>query len=191
MSDKEYGKKEYERMVFEHFEAGYAAITDRDVSGAESSESPDFITELEGIETGVEVAEVPYARNSNPRGHSLGPFDPIDPFPFDPFDYWAEVWRIADQKNQTYVSQNKFTIPIILVLYSGSPPLFDVSRILESTVCYEDFDGVEFSEVWVMDVSDEYCSIGDPRRPPDMWGLKPKQWRGFHRYGWWDRKPFG
>lgn len=180
MNDQEHGKKLHEEMIFEHFEIGCIAITGRKVGGADKSESPDFLTEIDGIELGVEVAEVPYSRHYD---HLVDGFDACD--------YWAHVWRIADQKNQSYLRRNIFKIPILLILYSANPALFDVKEYLEDAVDYEDYDGLDFTEVWIMDMSDEYCSLGDPRRPPDMFGLKPPDWRGFHRYGWWDRKPFG
>ena len=180
MNDREYGKKLQEETIFEHFEVGYLAVTGRAVGGAGRSESPDFMTDIDGVETGVEVAEVPYTRGRDAWKDG-----------FDAHDYWAHVWRLVDKKNSSYVRHGRFTIPIILVLYSANPALFDVKELLDSAVWYDDYNGLDFSQIWVMDMSDEYCSLGDPRRPPDMWGLKPARWRGFHRYGRWSRKPYG
>jgi hypothetical protein len=70
-------------------------------------------------------------------------------------------------------------------------PFYDVRHQLESSMNWEDFDGLGFSEIWLMDLADAYYSAQDPRRPADLFSLKPLAWLGFHRYGYHDRKPFG
>ena len=74
--------------------------------------------------------------------------------------------------------------------FAERPPLYEVENGI-ARMALEDFDTLGFAEVWFTDLSDEYFSARDPRKPADLFCVKPALFRGFHRFGDWDRKPFG
>ncbi len=102
----------------------------------------------------------------------------------------AEAWRIAEKKNVSYLRNGRFAIPIILIFFSRRPPLADFYGAFD-LVALEDFASLDFEEIWLADQSDEYFSNRDPRRPADLFGMAPTEVRGYHRFGDWDRKPYG
>jgi len=165
-------KKEVENELLDAFVDSHTLITGRGLTDIESSESPDFLAVMEGRLVGVEVSELRLADDE------------------DAYGYVEEAWRIADKKNTSYKRHNRFSIPIILVLFAQRPPLYELQDEIADMVL-EDFDTLEFEEVWFADLSDEYLSVRDPRRPADLFGVSPATYRGFHRYGNWGRKPYG
>lgn len=171
MNDKDYGKKIAEEMIMESLTDSFEMITDLSITGIKSSESPDFLANIGGLDIGIELAEI--------RDQT------------DAFDYKDEAYRIVDKKNESYSRRGLFKRqPIMLVLYSYSPPLFDIKDQLDQ-LYLGDFQGLGFHFIWLMDLSDEYFSAGDPRRPADLYCLSPREFQGFHRFGDWARKPFG
>ena len=171
MSDQEIGKRMGEEAILEAFEAAYPQITGRDLVEVTKSESPDFLVVLGEENVGLEISEI---RNCE-----------------DVDDYLAEVWRLADQKNNSYKRRGLFEISIFLIFYSYKPPIYEIQKSIEVRFEPDDFDGLSFEEVWLMDLSEEYFSYQDPRRPADMFCLKPGEWRGFYRIGSHGRKPYG
>ena len=104
--------------------------------------------------------------------------------------YVKEAWRISKKKDASYRRHGRFAMPIIFIMFAERPPLHDLQHdIAESAL--EEFDGLGFAEVWFADLSDKYYGVRDPRRPADLFGVSPSGIRGFHRYGDWDRKPYG
>lgn len=171
MNDHETGKLMVEEAIFEAIEVAFPQITGRELVEVTKSESPDFLVVFDDKSMGLEISEVRYCED-------------ID-------DYMEELWRLADQKNDSYERRDIFRIPIILIFYSYKPPLFDFQRSIETLYDPDDFDQLGFEEVWIMDLSDAYFSYQDPRRPADMYCLKPGKWRGFHRISSHGRKPYG
>lgn len=172
MGQNDWIKKEIESELLDAFVDSYRLITGRNIDEIESSESPDFLAMIDGRRGGVEVAEL--------RVDSE----------IEPYSYVEEAWRIAEKKHISYTKHGRFAIPIVLVLFATQPPLYEIREGL-ADMALEDFDELGFSEVWFADLSDEYFSHRDPRRPADLFGVSPEEWRGFHRYGDWGRKPFG
>ncbi|MGF1611310.1 MAG: hypothetical protein ACFCUQ_18050 [Kiloniellales bacterium] len=172
MGQYDWVKKEIESELLDVFVDSYRLITGRTIKEIETSESPDFLAMIDGQRGGVEISELR-----------------VDAEP-DPYAYVGEAWRIAEKKHISYTKHGRFTIPIILVLFAAQPPLYDFHEGI-ANLALEDFDGLGFSEVWFADLSDEYFSSRDPRRPADLYGVTPERWRGFHRYGDWGRKPYG
>ncbi len=172
MGENDWIKKEIESELLDAFVDSYRLITGRTIDEIEPSESPDFLSMIDGRRGGVEVAELRVDSD------------------VDTYDYVAEAWRIAEKKHISYTRHRRFTLPIILVLFARQPPLYEIQNHV-AAMPLEDFDGLGFSEVWFADLSDEYFSQRDPRRPADLFGVTPEEWRGFHRYGDWGRKPFG
>lgn len=166
-----------EGMMLEEILDAFPRITGRSVAddGTEAlpqvEGSPDFVVSLDGVPTGIEISEV--------RGTS------------DAWSYYEEASRISWKKHESYERRGLFRNPIILILYSSSPPLFEIERELAFFAAHGDFDAYGFQEMWTTDFSDEYYSAQDPRRPADMFCFKPRRWFGFHRIGGDDRKPWG
>ena len=172
MGQNEWIKKEIEFELVNTFVDSYHLITGRPIIVVESSESPDFLAKINEEPYGVEVSEIRLDCDT------------------DPWIFVEEAWRIAEKKHISYTKHNRFSIPIILVFFTSRPPLYEFCEQL-ADICLDDFDDLGFSEVWFADLSDEYFSCRDPRRPADLFGVSPEEWRGFQRYGAWGRKPFG
>ena len=172
MGQYEWVKKEIESKLLDAFVDSYHLITGRAISEIESSESPDFLARIDGRRGGIEVTELRLNAET------------------DSYDYVEEAWRLAEKKHVSYTRHGRFSIPIMLVLFANRPPLYEFQTgIAEMPLA--DFDDLGFSEIWFADLSEEYFSHTDPRRPADLFGVTPKRWRGFHRYGDWGRKPYG
>jgi hypothetical protein len=172
MGSTDWLKKEIESELLDAFVESHMSITGRTISEIEPGESPDFSARMDNQTVGFEVSEL--RLDDETSG----------------WDYVAEAWRIAEKKDASYRRHNRFVIPIILILFAERPPLFDLQHDIAATAL-EDFDGLAFTEIWFVDMSDEYYSVRDPRRPADLFGVSPPAYRGFHRHGNWGRKPFG
>lgn len=171
MGDREAGKKMVEDIHLASFVEALPLVTCRSITITDSGESPDFEALIDGEPTGVELTEI--------RKVSAE-------------DYLHEVYRIASKKSVSYAQSGHFVgRPIILVCHSDTLPFYDLRGQLEALACWNDFSGLDFAEIWLMDLSEAYYSAWDPRRPADLFGLKPEVWRGFQRYGNHNRKPFG
>ncbi|UHD45478.1 hypothetical protein LUX29_21225 [Aureimonas altamirensis] len=172
MRDRDVGKLMVEEMHLESFVDAFPLVTGRVIEITDRGESPDFEALIEGEPIGIELTEI---RDLDDAG-----------------DYLAEVYRIASKKSASYAKHGHFDArPIILVCHSDALPFHDFRGQLEAQAYWDDFDNLGFAEIWLMDLSDAYYSAQDPRRPADLFGLKPEAWRGFQRYGSYDRKPFG
>jgi hypothetical protein len=102
-----------------------------------------------------------------------------------------EAYRLAARKSESYTARGIFRFPIALIMHSEQPALFDIEDHLKDAIVPSDFGSLGFTEIWAIDFSNEYYSPRDPRRLADMFCFKPATWFGFHRIGWWDRKPYG
>jgi hypothetical protein len=172
MRDTDIGKWISEETALEPFSESFPLITGRTIEVMEKSESPDFKIKIDDAPFGLEVTEIRDCDEEN--------------------DYLSEVYRIAARKDKSYRSRKIFeNYPIVLLCYSDCFPFFDARRALERAAFWSVFDALSFSEIWLMDLADEYYSARDPRRPADLFGLKPEHWRGYHRFDFGDRKPFG
>lgn len=172
MGSTDWIKKEIESDLLDAFVESQTLITGRAITYIDTGESPDFVASMDGRAVGLEVTEL--RLDDETSG----------------WDYVAEAWRIAAKKDSTYRRHERFAIPIILIMFAERPPLYDLQNDI-AMEALEDFDGLGFTEIWFADLSDEYYSVRDPRRPADLFGVSPPAYRGFHRYGKWDRKPYG
>lgn len=177
MNDYVMGKRMIEDMMLDQVLDAFPRITGRTVTDdgvdgfPQIEGSPDFVIGLDGKAVGVEIAEI---RNT-----------------VDAWSYYEEANRIAWKKHASYERRGLFRNPIILVLYSGGPPLYEIHHELSWFDDHREFEDAGFIEVWAADFSDEYYSAQDPRRPADMFCFKPSDMFGFHRIGGYDRKPWG
>jgi hypothetical protein len=148
--DREMGKREIETDVLEQVLDTLSTVigwkvTDEWQGAAERVEgSPDRIVGLDGKPFGIELTEIRDAEDAE--------------------GYVGEAYRIAAKKGESYSRRGLFKLPIALVMYSYSPPLFDIRRDLASTFAQEDFEALGFDEIWAADFSDAYYSPRDPRR---------------------------
>lgn len=171
------GKRMIEDMVLDELRESFPRITRREITDDWSDDfervegSPDFVVGVDGKAMGIELAEI---RNA---GDAAG--------------YYAEASRLTWQKHESYERRGLFANPIILLLHSKQPALFDIQGELEALCDAAEFDGTGFAEVWAIDFSDEYFSAGHPLRFADMFCFKPDAAFGFRRVGDHGRKPFG
>jgi hypothetical protein len=188
MNDRDMEKRAVEQMVLDQFLDSFLAITgctvteEWDGEAAQVEGSPDFIIGLNGKPFGIELTEI--------RG-SFG----IEPTEIrgldDGWDYVHEAYRLAARKSASYSRRQMFRYPIALVMHSEKPPLSDIEDHLKDAIVPRDFEGLGFAEIWAVDFSNEYYTPGHPFRRADVFCFKPAKWFGFHRIGWWDRKPYG
>jgi hypothetical protein len=172
MNDWAQGKQMTEEVIFQTFEEAFEAATGREIECLSQGESPDFEVLLDKAPTGVELTEIRKAKDEE--------------------DLFFMAYGQAYKKHCSYSRRSLFSRrPIILVCYSYDPPYFDIKRELEDFFVPEDFEGLGFSEIWLMDLAAAYHGNRDWRRQPDFFCTKPKEWRGFHRIGHHDRKPYG
>jgi len=177
MRDTDVGKRMIEEMVLEQFLDAFPKITRRTVTDDWDSDfprvegSPDFVIGIDGTACGIELAEV--------RGTD------------DAQGYYEEAIRIAWKKHDSYTGRGLFANPIMLVLHSNQPPIFDVHREIVGLVAEGEFEPFGFVEVWAIDLSDAYFRPGHPFRLADMFCFKPGANFGFHRIGDHGRKPYG
>ena len=169
--DNALGLRESETIVAETFEAEFPVVTRRTVKLIESAgDPPDRVALIEGNETGVELTAI-----------HAGSADEIV----------AEILRLACQKHDKYKRNGVFDKgPIILLGHLDwpapdveGPALYDVWKELAGLTVSSDFDGLGFSEIWLMDHGPKYTSRRDPRAPADFFCFAPAQ-----RIGFWERE---
>jgi hypothetical protein len=169
MRDSDHGKQMAEEMMMEPFLDSYPRLTGRTVEIISQGESPDFLALIDGRETGIELTKI----------HAETPDDYLD-----------EVIRLALKKETSYDQRGVFSRPTILLCYGDHPPIFDMLGFLDGSPSWADLTDSKFTEIWLMDLSDEYYSAQDPRKPADLYCLSPADLRGFYELPR-TRKPYG
>jgi hypothetical protein len=165
MRDRDMGKMIAEETALEPFLAAFPRLTRRTVEVIRKRESPDFDVMIDGRPMGLELTEVR-----------------VD----EPDEYFDEVSRLIEKKQQTYRQMGVFTQPVLLLCYSRRPPLYDVRFALDRLPEMETL----FEEIWFMDLSDEYFDAADFRKPADLYCFAPEPARGFYEAER-TRKPYG
>lgn len=167
--DWDIGKRMFEDAMLEAFMDSFPRSTGREIAIVSGGETPDYIALIDGREMGVELTEI--------RANT-------------PDDYVDEVVRLTLKKDATFARAGAFARPVILVCHSHQPPIYDMRRFLDGSPSWADLTDSGFSEIWLMDLSDEYYSPRDPRKPADLYCLAPAVHRGLHQVER-TRKPFG
>jgi|ERR1051326_597931 hypothetical protein len=184
--DYQLGRREVETGVADTFEAEFPMVTGRPVEILSCGESPDRITRIDGIETGLELTAIQASSAE---------------------DMVFEMHRLARKKHETYERRGIFIDrPLILLGHLSWPALSTKEReCLSMETCYEamakypalydvweevdqmvdtsDFSGFGFSEIWLMDDGFKYSSRRDPRSPADFFCFSPDG-----RVGFWERE---
>src|SRR5665811_1786358 len=115
--ESEVGKREIENMVLDQVLDSLPIITGRTATNewdgvAEQVEgSPDHIIGVDHKPFGIELTQISGADEA--------------------WDYVAEAYRLGSKKSDSYSRRGIFRFPIALVMYSTSPPLFEIKRALE------------------------------------------------------------
>jgi hypothetical protein len=164
--DDTLGLRESETAVADTFAAEFPVITGRPVEILSGGESPDRITLIDGIETGIELTAI----------HAGSAEHIVD-----------ELLRLASRKHESYQRRGIFDgRPIILLGHLDwpakdreGPALYDVHEELGEIVVASDFEGFGFSEIWLMDDGPKYTSRRDPRAPADFFCFAPSEKIGF------------
>jgi hypothetical protein len=164
------GKREGETAAVDTFEAEFPVVTGRTVEVLSCGESPDRIALVDGIEVGVELTDI-----------KAGCAD----------DIVLELLRLAGKKHESYERRAIFDArPILLLGHLDwpakdveGPALYDVHKELGDLFVPSDFDGLGFSEIWLIDNGPKYTSRRDPRMPADFYCFAPRAQLGF-----WERE---
>ena len=110
----------------------------------------------------------------------------------DAWGYYEEASRLAWKKHESYSRRGLFKIPMALILHSDNLALYyEIESELRAFEADSEFAGVGFSEVWAIDLSENYYTPGHPLRRADMFCFKPAKLFGFRRVGGCGRKPYG
>ncbi|MFZ5862999.1 MAG: hypothetical protein ACOYXR_09195 [Nitrospirota bacterium] len=182
MSDQDLGKKLVEEMEFESFPDEYKRITGLRLKQISRSERPDIVClRSDGIEVGVELTKVIEDPDSRLWGRILDRQDYADPF-----DTAIRLQEAVYRKEEKR-SRGRWYLPghTILVLQLMDAPIEDVAPHLDEETIDEMSD-TGFFEIWVADytVHEAYGTV-------QLFGIKPRQWRGLHDHAWSGTKPYG
>ncbi|NEV76594.1 hypothetical protein DYI24_06010 [Rhodopseudomonas sp. BR0C11] len=184
MSSDDYviGKRMCEDMTAEAFESDFPKVTGRSVKVVGREDPPDVIAVIDGVETGVELTAIMAASAQ---------------------DIVLGMHRLAKQKHEKYDRRALFSVrPMILLGHltwpaistkerdnltmdamrqaiATFPALWDVWEEVDGMYDPSDFDGIGFSEIWLMDDGMKYTSRRDPRAPADFFCFAPSEQGGF------------
>jgi hypothetical protein len=166
----------------EAFESDFPKVTGRTVEIVGGEDPPDVIALIDGVEAGVELTAIMAAGAE---------------------DIVLGMHRLAKQKHEKYDRRALFGArPMILVghltwpaigtkerenltmeaMYQAMatyPALWDVWEEVDGMYDPSDFDGLGFSEIWLMDDGMKYTSRRDPRAPADFFCFAPSEQGGF------------
>ncbi|MEW6681641.1 MAG: hypothetical protein AB1451_01795 [Nitrospirota bacterium] len=182
MSDQELGKKLVEEMEFEPFPDEYRRITGLRLRQISRSERPDIVClRSDGIEVGIELTKVMEDPESRMWGRILNRSDYADPV-----DAAIRLQEVVYRK-EAKRSGGRWHLPdnIMLVLQLMDVPIEDVAPHLDEEII-DEMSGTGFFEIWVADytVQEAYGTV-------QLFGIKPRQWRGLHNHAWSGMKPYG
>src|SRR4051794_19143059 len=116
MSEQAMGQRMVEEAVLEQLLDAFSLITDRTLTDEREGDavrvegSPDFIIGLDGKPFGIELTAI------------MG----VD----DAWDYVDEAFRLASRKSQSYSKRGIFRFPIALIMYSGTPELYEIKEMM-------------------------------------------------------------
>jgi hypothetical protein len=165
-NDYEYGRHLSETDVAERFESEFPAVTGRTVEILEDGEAPDRIALIDGVTTGIELTAI--------KAGNAG-------------DIVYEIGRLANKKHASYDRRRIFEGPPIILLGHLDWPAIDVEGVALYDVYIElkylfdvgDFEGLGFSEIWLMDAGIKYSSRKHRRYPADFYCFFPDDNIGF------------
>ena len=182
MADQNLGKKLVEEMQFEPFPDEYKRVTGLRLKQIGRNERPDIVClRSDGIEIGVELTKVMEDPASRMWGRIL-----------DREDYANALDTAIRLQEAVYQKEEKrscghWYLPdsTILVLQLMDAPIEDVAPYLDVQII-DEISGTGFFEIWVADytVHEAYGTV-------QLFGIKPRQWRGLHEHAWSGTKPYG
>ncbi len=182
MSDQNTGKKMVEQEELRPFLEAYKHVTGEALKCVREGESPDFVcTRPTGEEVGVELTRVTRSPDEGFADRVLLRKDEQDGQ-----GALDEVFRLLEQKEAKRVKEyGRFAGKTILALQLFDCSLGRLLPFLDDSL-RRDFSDNGFLEVWLADYTgvDAYGDI-------ELFGLKPPQWRGYHKRPNPSRKPYG
>lgn len=181
VSDREIGKKEFERDALFPFLDARTAVTGERLELAFDGENPDFICmQPDGTLVGVELVQVT-------RGPIEAHWDRVldGKEELDPFEAQSLIIDLIARKEEARVKRYVHQVSQCILLLQLVNGTLDHIRVA--------FDGLEddfadhgFSEIWVADYS-----AMDAYRNVQIYGLFPVDFWGFYERLNGDTKPYG
>jgi hypothetical protein len=179
MNDKELGKKMVESGELDCFLEAYESMTDRRLIVVRSEEHPDFIcVRSDGTPVGIELTRgegdvkvmqfMQRARGEPDFGYSA----------------LEDMFWSIDEKER--LRQSDWILPdnSILVVQMFFFQAEDIGRFLTPDL-QPDFDRYGFREIWMADYTTVETFGG-----VELFGLKPKEWWGYHEREGFLGKPY-
>lgn len=181
MKDKEFGKKEVERMELDSFLDAYKYSTGKALQLCLRSENPDFICKREnGEQIGIELTKV--MRDPRDKFWDQIHFRKEEPDSYECLETITYLIKKKEKaRNERYVNSVKDTILVLQIMDGSLDTIMPMIDGLE-----EDFKSYGFEEIWLADYSglEAYGDI-------ELFGLYPHEIYGFHQRPRPDRKPYG
>jgi len=176
MSDADLGKKLAEEAYLLPFLDEYKAVTGVDLQLDRSGERPDFICLRRGKPTGIELVRV--VQNPTLRLHREDQMDGLEAA--------TRVQDVVYAKEAKRLSAGwSYPDRTILVVQLMDATLLDMALFLNEDRMKE-VSTTGFLEVWVADYT-----LLEAFRTVQLFGVKPRRWRGVHPHRFRDRKPYG
>lgn len=175
-------KKDAEERSLALFLAEYRAVTGTAIKVIASTERPDFICQDDsGSQLGVELVRVMV----DPETRMWREILDREEF-MDPTETAIRLQEIVYQKEQKRASSGwQHSDRTILVLDLHDAPVPQVASILEDDLL-DEMSETGFREIWVSDhtIEDSYYTV-------QLFGIKPREWRGLHPHHSRTWKPYG
>jgi len=175
------GKKMVEREEVGPFLDEYANVTGQDLVLVGAGERPDFVCEKRGRRYGLELVKAmrdPIQRRWEIIWGGDGHFHGLDAA--------VLVQEISYRKEEKRRSPDwqypKSTILLIQLMDSDGE---EMAEFLEDDLM-DEMSETGFREIWIADYSPM-----EPYGTVQLFGVKPKRWRGLHRHLGYGTKPYG
>lgn len=175
------GKKMAERDAVEQFLDEYARVTGIELELIGAGERPDFIAKRRGRRCGIELVRAmrnPIRRDWDVIFGGDGHFHGLDAtILVQELTYGKD----AKRKSPGWRYPNSTILVIQLVGSNGA----ELGLYLDDALM-DEMAATGFKEIWISDDS-PFDAFGTNQ----LFGVKPKRWRGLHRHALFGTKPYG
>ena len=182
LSNQDIGKKAAEENDLEPFLKEYERITNFPLKIIERTERPDFIVQRsDGTQLGIELTKVMRDPESTYWARVLNGEEQADPI--DTAIHLQElIYRKDIKRSESNWKLSKRTVLLLQLMDSS---IDQVVLFLDVQIIKE-INKTGFFEIWIGDYSilEAYGTI-------QLYGIKPKKWRGLHDHLNSGKKPYG
>ena len=182
LSNQDIGKKAAEENDLEPFLKEYERITNFPLKIIERTERPDFIVQRsDGTQLGIELTKIMRDPESTYWARVLNGEEQADPI--DTAIHLQElIYRKDIKRSESNWKLSKRTVLLLQLMDSS---IDQVVLFLDVQIIKE-INKTGFFEIWIGDYSilEAYGTI-------QLYGIKPKKWRGLHDHLNSGKKPYG